>query len=60
MIKGLTRSRRVYDPVDESKRKAAVEEASKKIMEESEAVEEKEQGIAKKVMKVSEYKSWIG
>ena len=56
MIGGLTRSGRVYDPAEELKRKAAVEEASKKVLEESEAAEEKEQGIAKKVMKVSEYK----
>ena len=42
MIGGLTRSGRVYDPIDESKRKAAVEEASKNVMEESEAVEKRE------------------
>jgi len=56
MIGGLTRSGRIYDLIDEAKRKTAVEEASKKVMEESEVVEEREQGIAKKVMKVSEYK----
>ena len=56
MIGGLTRSGRVYDPTDESRRRATVEEASKKVMEEVEGSEENELSAARRIMKVSEYK----
>ena len=52
----MTRSGRVYDPSEEAKRKALIEEASKKVMEGSEETEEKEQSTVKKVIKASEYK----
>lgn len=54
--RGFIKSKRVYDFSDQAKRKAAMEEASKKVMEGNEEVEENDQGIIKKVMKASEYK----